>query len=216
MIIDFNKNSRSKKFGGAFYKNKIALGIIAFLTLISFLFIDKSLALFFYSVQSSIQDPLLLISRIFSPFLSLVLFPSLFFWIRFILKNERKSRRLQMLSMTTALSLLVGQFLAIILGRSNPSWLFDHGEITMRLFNWNPSFHSFPNLTSCNIGALSGAFGCLYQKRSNQFFVGGCLLAFIPALLTECFLSDALIGASIGFGISLFVFQTMKKETSFS
>ncbi len=214
MIIDFNKNRRSKKSNTPFYKNKIVLALFALLTVASFLFIDKPLALFFHSSVNFLQDPLLLISRLFSPFFALVLFPSLFFGIRFIAKNERKSRKFQFLSLSVALSLFTCQILAVFLGRSIPSWLFDHGEMTIRLFQWNPSFHSLPSAISCNIAAIGTGLSFLYPKRGLSFLAGGFLLALTPAFLTDCFLSDALIGISLGFTITLFVFQTVKKEIS--
>ncbi len=214
MIIDFNKNRRSKKFNTPFYKNKIVLALFILLTVASFLFIDKPLALFFHSSINFLQDPLLLISRLFSPFFSLVLFPSLFFGIRFVAKNEKKSRKFQFLSLSIALSLFACQILAVILGRSSPSWLFDHGEMTFRLFQWNPSFHSLPSALSCNIATIGTAFSFLYPKRALLFLASGFLLALTPAFLIDCFLSDALLGASLGFTVTLFVFQTVKKEIS--
>lgn len=216
MIIEFKKNPFLKP--SRFFREnaKIFYPLLAICIVASYFFIDKSFALYISSFKSDWIDILFLINNLMNPFFTLLLFPFLFFFTRFIRKKERKSRKLWYLSFATALPIFLTSFLAIIIGRSNPNWLILHNEMIFRLFQWNPSFHSFPSATSCNIGALGAALCYLYPKQSLKIFPLTILIGFIPALLALCFLSDALAGISIGMLLARAIFKIMRREISFS
>jgi membrane-associated phospholipid phosphatase len=214
MIVDFKKKTKTGKSPFKHKSKYILACSLAIIVLLSY-FIDKPFALFFYSLKGDLQEPLELINRLFSPMLSLLVFPSLFFVIRFLARQERKSRKFWFLSLAIPLATLPVKVLEIIFGRSDPDWLFSHQEMTMRLFNWDPSFHSFPSDISSTIGAIATCLALVYPKKSRRFFIGGACLSLVPALSTTCFLTDALVGAGIGFVASSFLYNTMRKELSF-
>lgn len=216
MIIEFKKNPFLKPSRFFRENSKVFYPLLIFCIVASYFFIDKPFALFFSSFKSDWLDILFLVNSLMNPFFTLLLFPTLFFFARFIKKKERKSRKLWYLCFATALPIFLATFLTIIVGRSTPAWLFIHKEMIFRFFEWNPSFHSFPSTTSCNIGALGAALCYLYPKQSYKFFPLGILVGMIPALLTLCFVSDALAGMCIGMLLARTVFKLMRKEISFS
>jgi len=212
MIVDFKKTRFPKTPQWIFEHPKIAYPVLAVIIIVSFLFIDQPLAHLLLSAQSSWSDILSLFDRIFSPMLSLLLFPFLCFFIRFIQKREKKSRKIWFLCFATALPILAAKVAAIIIGRATPEWMAVHGEATFRLLNWNPLFHSFPYATSCNIGAIAAAAGSLYPKYAVRAFIAGFAFGLIPALLPVCFLSDAIAGVFLGMILSIWVFRTIRRE----
>ncbi|MES2199311.1 MAG: phosphatase PAP2 family protein [Chlamydiota bacterium] len=216
MIIEFKKNSFLKPSRFFRENSKIFYPLLIVFIVASYFFIDKSFALFLSSFKSDWLDILFLVNNLMNPFFTLLLFPFLFFFIRFVQRKERKSKKLWYLSFATALPIFAATFLAIIVGRSTPAWLFIHKEMIIRFFQWNPSFHSFPSVTSCNIGALAAALCYLYPKHSYKFFFLGVFVGMIPALLALCFVSDALAGICIGMLGARLVFKIMRRELSFS
>ena len=215
MIIDFKKKKIPVSPMFLLKQIKFIAPTVLVLIVAFFFFLDKPLAYFFHSQLSFLKDPLLLITRLSNPLFSLLVFPVLFFCSRFILKTEKNSRKFWFLSLSLPISVLCSETLQVVVGRSNPYWLFLHGEMIFRFFEWNPSFHSFPSSISCTIGTLATSFACLNPKFSLPLLIGGLILGLSPALLTFCFVSDALAGVWIGMTLSVFVFKTMKKEISF-
>ena len=215
MIIDFKK--QKKPISPMFFINKIKIIVpfILFLIVSFFFFLDKPFAFFSRSSLCFLYDPFLLISRLCNPLFALLVFPFLFFCTRFVLKAEKNSRKFLFLSLSLPLSILCSETLEVVVGRSNPYWLFLHGEMILRFFQWNPSFHSFPSSISCTIGTLAASFACLYPRFSLVFLIVGLILGLSPAILTLCFLSDALAGLWIGMTLSTLVFKIMKKEVTF-
>lgn len=216
MIIEFKKNQHLKpsRFFRENYKIFYPLLIVCIVA--CYFFIDKPFALFFSSFKTDWLDILSLINNLMNPSFALLVFPSLFFFIRFVQRKERKSKKIWYLSFATAIPILLVTFLNILVGRSSPSWLLAHNEMIFRSFQWNPSFHSFPSTTSCNIGAIGAALCYLYPKHSYKLFPSSIVLGIVPAVLSTCFLSDALAGTCIGMLLARGVFKLMRKEMSFS
>ena len=214
MIIEFKKKKLSFQTNFLLKHAKTLSLLLPCAALICFFFFDKPFALFLYS-RTNLQEPLSSINKLFSPLFSLLLFPTLFFFYKFMIKQEKKSRKLLFLSLVLPISILCTQILQIACGRPTPQWLFLHGETAFRPLQWNPFFHSFPSVISCTLGALGTSFAYLYPKSSSFFLLGSFFLALSPSLATLCFLSDALMGFYLGAIFSFLIFKKMKTEMSF-
>lgn len=212
MIVDFKKNS-SVKF---LKRPKIFYPLLLLCIVASVLFLDKPFALFFVAFRSDWTDLLSSLLHLFTPYLTLIVLPCLFFFARFLQRRERKSRKLWYLSFATAVPLLVASILTVVFGRASPERLFMHNEMPFHLFDWDPAFRSFPSLLSCNIAAWGTALSRIYPKRSLRFSLGGFFVGLLPAALTTCFFSDALAGIAIGSILAGMVFTVMRRELSFS
>ena len=214
MIIEFKKKFFSKSPTYLLDHIKIVISLFLFLILISFFFLDKPFALSLNSLSSSIKEPFILIERLFCPIFWALLTPTLFFYIRFVLRQEKKSRKFWYVSLALPLAVFGCKILQVILGKATPEWFFLHQEAPFRLFEWNTSFHSFPSITSCTIAALATSLACLIQKARIYLLIGGLILSFTPMISSSCFLSDALAGICFGSLVSQWVFKKIRKEIS--
>ncbi len=214
MIIHFKKKVLA--ISSTFLLDHIKIISAAYLSLIvvSYLFIDKNLALFFNTLSPQVHAPFLLIGKICCPVAWVLILPSIFFYIRFVLRKERKSRKVWFMSLALPLTILTCKLLELLLGKATPEWFFLHQETPFRFLEWNRSFHSFPSITSATIAALMVSLSCAFAKHRFFLLVGGALLAFAPVVASACFLSDAIAGSYVGGVISQWVFQKVRREIS--
>ena len=215
MIVEFKKKYFSKLSATFLLEHiKIAAALFLFFILISFFFLDKSFALYFQAVSSSIKEPFLLIEKLFCPIFWSLLAPTLFFFIRFVLKQEKKSRNFWFLSLALPLPVFACKILEVILGRATPEWFFLHLEAPFRLFQWDPSFHSFPSMVSCTIAAFATALSCIIPKSRLYILLGGLILSFSPVITTSSFLSEAIAGLFLGSVVVQWIYKKVKREMS--
>jgi len=211
MIIDFKKHKSSKFFS----KNpNILYGCFFLLIVATYLFLDKSFALFTQSLGPDLKGVLLPLYDLMDPFFAILVLSFLYFFVRFIQKREKKSRKFLYVSLTTTLSIFAAKILQVIIGRSSPDWLFFHGEMSFRMLGWNPHFHSFPSATSASIATVMTALSILNEKKSFLFFSLAIILGLIPAFVSLCFLSDALAGIMIGIVLCKYVGTRIQRELS--
>jgi hypothetical protein len=213
MIIQFKKKYFSSKSPTYLLDHYKAVLIISLLLIVaSFLFIDKSFALFATSLSPTVKELFSSLSKLFSPLFWVLMSSLLFFVTRFVLKREKKSRKFWYFSLMFPLVLLGCKLLQLIVGRASPEWFILHQEAPFRLFEWNPLFHSFPSALSCNIMAFGSALSCLFQKRSLYYLIGAFALSFMPALAGDVFISDSLAGICLGALLAQWIFKMVKRE----
>ncbi len=214
MIIDFKRKGFS--ISSTFLLDHIKVVSILYLCLIvaSYFFIDKSLAAFFNSLSPIAHYPFLLIEKLFCPIAWALITPTVFFYIRFILRKEKKSRKLWYVSLAIPLTALICKILEVSFGRATPEWFFLHQESPFRFLEWNHSFHSFPSITAVTIAALATSLSCILAKYRFFLLTGGALLTFVPVISANCFLSDALAGFYVGAVLAQWIFKMMRKEIS--
>jgi hypothetical protein len=212
MIIEFKKKNFAKKQFSLLKAPKYLIPIYLVFIVASFLFLDKPLAIFFQKIMGELNNPFTIVTRLFAPIFALLLFPSLFFLFRFPLRQEKRARGFWLLSLSIPVSVFGCAIVTVICGRGNPEWFFYHKEMVFRLFQWDPSFHSFPSLTSCTIGAIAASCSCLFPKWNIRLLVIGFLLALFPVITLENFLSDALTGVGAGMLVATWIYTLMRKE----
>jgi hypothetical protein len=195
---------------------KIIFPILLFLILTSFLFLDKHLAFYFNSIPSAAKAPFLLIEKVFCPFFWSFLFPTIFFFIRFLKRKEKKSRKFWYLSIAFPLIILSCKVLQVLFGKANPEWLFTHHEVSFRFLEWNPSFHSFPSMASASIATFFFSMACILSSQARPYLLlAGLLLSLSPVISVHAFLSDALAGFALAGIMSQWIFKVMRREISF-
>jgi hypothetical protein len=204
-----------KKQNLFFSKNPNLIYAVSFLFIVaSYLFLDKSFALFAKSLGSELKGALTPFYNLMDPFFIILALSFLYFFVRFIQKKEKKSRKFLLVSLATTLVVFAVKILQVLIGRSSPEWFFYHKEMAFRLLNWNPHFHSFPSATSAVIATLTNALAMLNTNKSRLFLSLGFFLGIIPSLLNVCFLSDALGGIGIGFFLGKYLCKRMQRELS--
>lgn len=215
MIIEFKKKYLSKLSTTFLLEHVKTTGVIfLFFILISFFFLDKSFALYFQLIYPLAKEPFLLIEKLFCPIFWSLITPTLFFLIRFVLKQEKKSRKFWYLSFAIPLSVFACKIVEVLFGRASPEWFFLHQEAPFRLFQWNPSFHSFPSMTSCTIAAFASALACIIPKYRLYIFLTGFVFCFSPVITTTNFLSDAFAGMFIGGITAQWIYRKIRREIS--
>ncbi len=217
MIIDF-KNFRTKKFSpsSTFLLDHIKIVSVVFLVLIivSSLFLDKPLALCFNSFPAVFHELFHFLSKLFCPIAWILILPAVFFYIRFLMRKEKKSRKIWYLSLVIPLSVLLGKILALMIGKANPEWFFLHGETPFRFFQWDRSFHSFPSMTALTIAAFGASLAAVFSNFRLPLLFAGLAFSFAPALATDCFLSDSLAGIYVGSIAAQWIFRKVRREIS--
>jgi hypothetical protein len=214
MIIKFKKKGLTLPSTFLLDNIKIISVIYLFLIVGSYVCIDKTLALYFQTLSPLVQAPFLFIGKVCCPIAWILILPAIFFYIRFVMRREKKSRKVWYMSLALPLVILACKLLELILGKATPEWFFLHQETPFRFFEWNKSFHSFPSITSATIAGIFVSLSCVFAKQRFFLLIGGALLVFAPVITSTCFLSDALAGFYVGGIISQWVFQKVRREVS--
>src|ERR1700748_1644986 len=87
----------------------------------------------------------------------------------------------------------------LVLGRRRPRDDMEMGLYGFMPLAFNPDYNSFPSGHALTICCVAVIFTCVWPMTWPVWFGVAALLAVTRALLTAHFLSDALIGAGIGF-----------------
>lgn len=216
MIIPFRKRSFTLSPTCLIEYRKIILPIFLALIVASFLFLDKPLAIFFTNASSVLKAPFAFFEKLFCPFFWSFVFPTLFFFVRFLKKKEKKSRKLWYLSLAFPLTILACKALEVFFGKASPEWFLTHHEMSFRFLEWNTSFHSFPSMISASITTFAVSISCVLATSARPYLlVAGFLLSLSPVITAQAFLSDALAGFVLAGLMSQWIFQLMRREISF-
>ena len=214
MIIDFKKKHFSPS--STFLLDHIKTVSVLFLVLIigSSLFLDKSLALCFHASPVVFHELFGFFGKLFCPIAWSLITPAAFFYVRFILRREKKSRKFWYVSLAIPLSVLLCKILELIIGKANPEWFFLHEESPFRFFEWNRSFHSFPSMTAVTIAAFATSLAAVLSNWRLPLLFVGLLLSLTPVLSTDCFLSDSIAGIYVGSIAAQWIFRKVRREVS--
>jgi hypothetical protein len=213
MIIEFKKLKKDPI--SASYYGKAAIFSIFAISCCFFFFWDQPFAMACQSIPEGIIKLCSLIYYIFDPFFCVVTLSSLFFFMKFVQKRERAGYKLCFISLSLAISLFLASILKMIVSRSNPEWFFLHGRESFQMRGIASSFYSLPSFVSCTIGAIASSCSLLYPQKAALLLLCSFCMGIIPSLTLHCFFSDALLGLSLGIGISRAIFTVMKKEFAF-
>lgn len=170
------------------------IGSLKLLTLLtcfilgSFFFLDKICIASSYEARAVF----FLVHKAFSPAFWLSLLSSILFYVRFILKNEKKSRPLFYLTCSLGICTLASYLLTPL------------GVILSYLF---------ANQSCFILGGLIGGLATLIQKARLFLSIGSVLLCIPIALSGVTVLSSALFGVAFGTIIAQIVFKRFKQQS---
>jgi len=209
MIIRFPQKTRETFF---LHHAKGVLFLSVFTITMSYFFIDIPLANYFEHWPHTWKLPVLWLTDLIDPKENYLVWPILFFFLRFIMKQESWGNRSLLLAISIPMANLVTEFMKHIFGRARPELLFTQGIFGFTFFEWANSFLSFPSGHACTIGAICGAFAGFWPHRLLPLLFFSLLLAFTRVILTMHFLSDVIGGLTIGLLISQWVYLEMKRQ----
>lgn len=209
MIIPIGKKNREAIFL-AHYKTLLIVTAIA--VIISYLFVDIPIANCFEHLPPAWKKLMTFLTNLIDPKYHNYVWPLLFFFIRFLFKQEIWGNRLLLILMSIPMANFFVWIIKCFLGRARPELLFTHHLYGFTFFHCTKLFESFPSGHACTIGAFCGALACFYPRWSLPLLVIGFLLAFTRVVLTFHFLSDIIVGLVLGLLVSQWIYSTMKKE----
>ena len=124
--------------------------------------------------------------------------PSLLLYLYFKKSSPQKAKKALYVFGSVAISGIVVDILKPIIGRARPKELLHHHFYGFDPFTFKASFWSMPSGHSAT--AFSGfvALAFLFPKYRYLFFSLATLTALSRVLLTKHYLSDVLVGSTIG------------------
>lgn len=175
-----------------------------------YLFIDRPIAEYFSSTSPLTKQSAEKLTQLISPGPNLIVWPLLFFLLKYGIKKEQWSKRCLSIAIAIPLSALIVDFLKPLVGRARPiEWITNH-LYGFTLFSSSNAFYSFPSGHACTIGAICGAFSTFYPRYSIPFVIAAFLLALTRVVLVEHYLSDIIAGLIIGLILSQWTSKIMK------
>jgi len=170
----------------------------------AYFFIDKPLALWLSQHDFALYQ---YITKLGDAVLWIV--PSLLLYLYFRKKTPQKAKKALYVLGSVAISGIVVDILKPLIGRARPKELLHHHFYGFDPFTFKASFWSMPSGHSAT--AFSGfvALAFLYPKYRYLFFAFATLTALSRVLLTKHYLSDVLIGSTIGALTAIWLYKRL-------
>ena len=178
------------------FRNPFFFGAYLLLISISFLFLDKPIALFFHTHSNlfGLHTFFEWITLFGKGTYYLIGFLGAFLFFRFVYKNERLANTFLFLWIAILMAALACDVLKIILARARPVEFFTHGIYGFQFFKWQYAFGSFPSGHATVIAAIMMGLGCFKPRYCWLFLLMILLIASSRVFLTAHYLSDVLAG----------------------
>jgi membrane-associated phospholipid phosphatase len=211
MIIKLNLKPKPKYYPAVLvsFGPKILIALLIFV-LISYLYFDRGVSLYFHNENTSFQGLAVKVSALINPVFLLIALPIIYFLNKLFWKNANLYEPLKLLVFALPFSFAVTKLCKLLLSRDRPKRLFLDGTYGFQLFA-NGDF-SFPSGHACVVGAIVGSLACFMPKYTWPLFFAGILISFSRVIVGDHFLSDVIAGAVLGALMSQLLYLIMKKQ----
>jgi len=207
MIVPFSHKLKDTRFLNRAVP--ISLGVLLF-SAVSFHFFDIPIAAYFKTIPPKLRVIAQFITNLIDPWPGTAVWAVLYFFFYFFSKRKSLANRFLLISISVCTANVTIELLKRIFGRARPELLWSQNLYGFQFFASHDPDFSFPSGHSCTIGAIMGVLACLYPKYSYLFLVIAFIMAFTRVVLSFHYLSDILVGMTIGLLISQWVYRTMK------
>ena len=178
----------------------VVIGYLA-LIVVSYLYLDQSVALYFYNLDLKTKFPQMLwIARLGEGAFYIVLFFCAALYFRFIRKNHKYEKRAWFLWLCILVPYAICCVLKMMLGRARPELLFTEHLYGFYGIHFHSEFWSFPSGHTTTIMALVFGLSFLFARQTWVFMLLGILMVSTRILLTQHYLSDVLATSYITLG----------------
>jgi len=126
--------------------------------------------------------------------------------VTFLRSEGIAANRTLLLFGTVSTAHLVADLFKFLFGRCRPDLFFANGIYGFDFFKWDYAFHSFPSAHAAIATGLAAALSYIYPARKLTIMTIGFAFAVFPVATGVHFLSDAVLGFSIGV-LSAFAFK---------
>lgn len=170
----------------------VAMLYIGFVAL-SFFYLDKPIAQYFYAVDLKENLPLLTwLTKLGLGLIYMVGFFVLALFFRYIRQNHEWEARTWFLFMCVTIPGAICVFLKVLLGRARPDMWFDGQLYGFFGFKTNAYFWSFPSGHTTTIIGTALGLSILFPRYFYAFILAGLTVAFSRVFLTHHYLSDVM------------------------
>ncbi|MDD3597464.1 phosphatase PAP2 family protein [Sulfuricurvum sp.] len=181
---------------------------LCFSAFLSYLYLDKSLALYCHQIHSLwVKKLFFLLTQIGDSKYTLI--PLAIFYLIYRKFNTLIARKLLYLFSVVAFSGILVDIIKVIVARMRPKMLFLYDQYEFVWFKTGSSFNSFPSGHSATAFSFFVALSLLYPKYRYLFFALAALVVSSRVVLSAHYLSDVLIGSLIGGLSALWIHRKM-------
>lgn len=181
----------------------------AVLAVISYFFFDIPVTRYFQTMKNGqIYDTFHWITKLGRAEYQIV--PALLVYIIFRKKKPFVAKIGLAVAFSSALAGLSVDVIKFIAGRYRPSMLFSEGLYGFTFFKYKYAMVSFPSGHSATAFGAVGLLSLVFKKYRWFFLTVGAMVAFSRVITLQHYVSDVIIGSSVGMAASIFLYNKMK------
>ncbi|MFT4058355.1 MAG: phosphatase PAP2 family protein [Legionella sp.] len=199
-----------------FMKKPWVIGLYAILVVFTYIFIDKTVAAYFYQLDLRTDVAALNVLTVFGKWIAyVVLFVASGLYFRYIQVNPLYEGRSWFLLGCILVANLVCLVLKIVFGRARPELLFISNEFGFYWFKLKSDFWSFPSGHTITVVSLAAGLGVLFSRYFYAIFTVALLIASSRILLYYHYVSDVMTGFYVSVLAVGFFIQYLRKNKCF-
>lgn len=186
---------------------------ICFISVISFIYFDKNISLYFHSInKSNIYNIAKWISMLGESQYYLV--PSFIFYFYHHKKNPYKALKNYFIFISITFTGILVNIVKIIIARYRPLMLFQKGlyGFSYAFLPFSAKYLSFPSGHSVTVFSLAFCIGKIYPSYKNAIYCFAAVIAISRVIATAHYLSDVLIGAIFGIILTEYIYNIYFKK----
>jgi membrane-associated phospholipid phosphatase len=185
----------------------IAFLITLLLTVVSYFYIDKPLALYFYTLENSEIKAFFHFMTQFGKS-EWYLIPTLLLFLYFRKRERRQASTIALyLFMTNVIAGIGVWFFKIPFGRMRPEFYLEENLYGFEWFEIDSDFASFPSGHTITAISSAVALMLLFPRWKYLFLILGSTIAFSRVVGTRHFLSDIIFASFLGSMVAILLHQ---------
>lgn len=200
-----------------FMKKPWVISIYAILVILSYIFIDKTLAIYFhhFDLRTNIHT-LSFLTALGQWIAYVVLFFSAALYFRYVRINSVYEARAWYLLGCVLIANIVCFVLKVSLSRARPDLLFSSNEFGFYWFKFSKFYWSFPSGHTTTVVSLAVGLGVLFPRYFFLILMVALLVAASRVLLYYHYLSDVMTGFYLSLIVAGFFTQYLKQKNWFA
>ncbi len=180
------------------------LALAAILALASFLLFDREVAHYFAHHHAAFWKIVTFFGDS-APYLVI----TLLLYLLFRASHPLLAKKALFIFASVAVSGILADIIKIIVGRPRPKIYFHEHLFTPQWFEFKASFWSMPSGHTATAFAVGVGLGLLYPRWRYLFWTAAVLVALSRVALTKHFVSDTIIGGTIGALTAVWLYKRM-------
>ena len=190
----------------------IAVTAVILLCILSYIFIDIQVALWFHTHNNRLAHDLFNVITDFGESQWYLIAGILLFAV-FRKSNPGRAYSGLFLSISVAVSGIGADIFKYLAGRARPTIYFTEHLYGFNCFHYEYEWTSFPSGHAATAFSAAIVLSTLYPRWRFLFLLSGALIAFSRILLTQHYVSDVIAGSLLGIVSSILLYNLYFKTT---